>query len=148
MSVELQLDGITYDYPTENESPGWGEPATSWAEKVTELLNTLSPLGSISLTTSLISASATDQPVLGFAFSSSIVVAFKAVYYISMPDEPSVEFGTVNGVYNGTAWEFSVDPTGSADVYLEVDSSGQVTYTNNNATNGIIKFKTESVISA
>lgn len=35
MSIALTVNGVTYNYPTDHQSAGWGAQATGWAEAVT-----------------------------------------------------------------------------------------------------------------
>lgn len=149
MSVELTLGGITFVYPSENQSPGWGEEATAWAEKMSELMNTLSPLGSIPLTSATILGNQTEKEILGFLFDSSLVSSFRAHYFVERTVS-IVESGIIDAYYNRdtSSWDYSVDPLGDASIIMTVDSIGQVKYTTSGAEVGIIKFKTISVISA
>lgn len=147
MSKTLTIGEESFEYPTENQASGWGSEATDFAAKVAERLNTLTPAGSIDLTTFAILGSQTDADVTGFIFDSGTVVAFSAFYYVSRVSS-GYETGWIEAVYNGSLWEYSIRPTGDANITLEVTSTGQIRYTTTGADAGTMKFRSYIVIPA
>lgn len=148
MSVELTVGGVTFVYPSENQSPGYGEDATGWAEKITEITNTLFPLGSILLTSDTILGNGILTDIKEFRFDSGIVSAFRAHYHVERTSS-GTETGIVDGLFDGGSWDFHVEPLGDASIEISMHSSGQMQYqTKDGIDGGVIKFKTISVISA
>lgn len=51
MSRNLTVNGTTFPYPDPGDEPGWGQPASDWAEEVTKVLNDLQGIDDIPETT-------------------------------------------------------------------------------------------------
>ena len=147
MSIDLTIDNQTYVYPSENQSPGYGEDATAWAEKVTEKINSIAPAGSISLTSFALLGSQTATNITGFILDGASVLAFSAFYYVTRTSAGQ-ESGIITGHYTGSAWDFRVEPTGDASIDFDITSLGQVTYDTSGADAVTIKFLTTTVITA
>lgn len=127
MSKNLTVGNETFKYPSQGENPGWGESASDWAEAVTDKLGTVSGTYDIAKTTFTIldnQASAVD--ITGFSFSSTVTRSFVADYIVYRAT--GFESGQIFGVYNGSAWDYTVSHNGDAGISFQVSTGGQVQY--------------------
>lgn len=146
MSVQLTLNGVTYEYPTSGTDPNWAENATGWAEAVTSILNTLVAPGDILATTANINDNvAISTDVSGLNFDPTLVRATNVTYsiYRVSTDTPSgnTEDGTIflnydNAAAPGSKWTLSQRTNGNSGVTFTITDLGQVQYTSNQIDNG------------
>lgn len=141
MSKELTVGNETFSYPDQGEDSGWGEDSSNWAEAVTDIIKTVSGAYDIPISTFAIEdAKSTATPISGFAFSSAVTRSFSAGYAVYRAT--GYEAGKINGVYNGSAWEWSVEHDGDAGIEFTVTTGGQLEYTTDNLYGaGEIQFK-------
>jgi len=152
MSKTLQIGNQTFEYPVQGDS-NWGEEATAWAEAVTEALATVQGPEDI-LTTEALLTNGGSGNVSGLVFDTSVVqqVIVEGLivreYLDATPTE--AEAFVSNGSYNGTTFYISVESVGNdTGVTLDINNSGQFTYTAENRANTsniIIKFKGKAII--
>lgn len=154
MSTDVTLGGETYSIPNQNEDPGFGEERHDWSIQVTDVLNSLSASDDILLTSATINnnvSSATN--VNGMLFSTTTVRSFSVEYDVIRTDvgfSTVVQFGTLNGVYDGTNWTINDRHTSDAAVTFSITSGGQVQYYSSNIAisgsyTGTIKFKASTI---
>jgi hypothetical protein len=151
---DLTVNNTTYPYPDANDPPGWGEPATGWAEEVTSVLDSLLASDDILQTSFTIANNQTSSAnINGLAFSTSTVRSFivkYSIYRVTATNELA-ESGTIYGVYknNANTWEINVQSVGSGGVYFSITSAGQFQYTSTNVSgasySGTMKFKAETL---
>ena len=160
MSTPLIVNNQTFNYPTDREDPGWGENASSWAEAVTDVLNTILAPGDILTTTFNINDDVTvPTNIQGLAFDPSLSRSANIVYsiYRASTDAPSgnAETGELTIIYDnnatsGSKWQLAQTKNGEAGVVFAITDLGQFTYlsTEINAGAGgyvgIMKFSAKS----
>jgi|688.fasta_scaffold526241_3 hypothetical protein len=154
MSKPLTIGSETFDFPLQGENAGWGEQVTDWATAVTDALSTVQGPADILLTSAnIINNQSTFVNINGFSFSTATVDSFTAQYYVLRstvsPAAKKVESGTINGNYDGTNWQISIQNTGNADIDFQITSSGQLQYKTDNMVgssySGLIKFFAKSI---
>lgn len=151
--IQLIVNGQTYNYPENRESPSWGEDATAWAEAVTEVLaNTVGP-GDIVLTSANVANNQVAAAnITGLSFDTGTIRASIVEYSVYRVTTGSgateaVEVGTMYLGYKSTAatWEIAVVGAAGAGMTFSITNTGQVQYTSTNFTgtghSGIIKFR-------
>lgn len=130
MARELIVGGTPFQYP-ETGNENWGEEATDWAEAVTDLLGSLIPAGFIGETTVSIGDNVTSfTNVTGAVFDFTISRSFTMNYVVTRNNGmvTIAEKGIIEGVWNGSDWEYSINRVGDAGMTFEVTSAGQVRY--------------------
>ena len=85
MAQDLTVGSNTYQVPTNNEDPGWGEELAAWMKAVTDTLTTVSGTYDVSTTTFSIGDNKVvggDGPVdiTGLSFNSTAVRSFNVFY--------------------------------------------------------------------
>lgn len=149
MSKTLTIGSESFQYPVEGTKPGWGEEATDWATAATNAINNVFGPNDITTTCVVIANNQTcAQPVGGtgatsLSFSSTVVKSFVVTYAVTRTT--SVETGQMEGIYNGTTWEFSNSSTGDAGVTFTITAAGQVQYFSTNNVAGSIKFRARTI---
>lgn len=157
MSVQLTINGITYNYPANNDSPPWGEEATDWATAVTDTLQNIQGTGDILQTVFPIAnnvASVTN--VIGLFFDPTTVrgaIIEYSVYRVTTSTGATelTEVGTLYIGYKNTAntWFISNVGGGFAGVTFSVTSGGQVQYVSTNMTgstySGIMHYRARAL---
>lgn len=145
MSRQLTVGTQIFDYPEEGDQ-NWGEDATGWAEAITDIVNTLAGAGSISETTADINDNVTTYAdILGAIFDSTDVRSFQFIFAINRSDGVNFfnERGKIDGIFNGVAWDYSIETTGDSGVTFQVTAAGQIQYISSNiggTYTGDIKF--------
>lgn len=155
--IQLVVNGQTYNYPENRDSPSWGEEATAWAEAVTDVLNNFVGDGDIIPTVATISnnqSSATN--IAGLFFNTASVRGAIVEYTIyrnttGIGATELIETGSMYLGYKSVAgtWTLSILGTGGAGVTFSVLNTGQVQYTSTNITgssySGTIKFRARAL---
>jgi hypothetical protein len=150
----LTVNGVTYNFPDPGTPPGWGEAATSWAEAVTEVLNSLvSPGDLINITASINNNVTIATNVTGCIFSSVQTRAANVTYQVvrSVTGSNISETGTLLLHFDPTlGWSLTRSFTGGdAGIDFSVSGSGQVQYTSSNLSGtsyeGLIKFNAKTL---
>jgi hypothetical protein len=138
-----------FEFPLEGENAGYGSEITDWAEAVTESLSAVFRPGDITSRTAQIQNNITvPTSIQGFIFSSTIVSSFEAKYFIERPSSSKRESGYIEGYHDGSDWIITIRVVGSADagVSLNINSSGQITYTSTPLDGvGTIKFEAKVI---
>lgn len=159
LSVELIVNSIPFDYPSEGEDPGWGGPATSWAEEVTKVLNNvLGPDDILQTTFNVANNQIVVQDITGLLFNAGTVRAATiqyAIYRISTANPSGyTEAGEIHVVYdNAVGWSFAVGGVvGNSGVNFSITPAGQFQYTSNDINSlgysGVMKFRAVSLSQA
>jgi hypothetical protein len=155
--IQLVVNGQTYNYPENRDSPSWGEEATAWAEAVTDVLNNFVGDGDIIPTVASISnnqSAATN--VAGLFFNTASVRGAIVEYTIyrnttGIGATELVETGSMCLGYKSVAgtWTLSILGGGGAGVTFSVLNTGQVQYTSTDITgssySGTIKFRARAL---
>ena len=158
MAKTLTVGNQDFLYPENKENPGWGEEATSWAERVTALLATLSGANDIALTNfpAIENGQTTSTDITGLAFDPTLVRAATISYIIVRTIDGGTdrfEYGEVNIVRDTEAsqWLIQREFLGTSGVVLTIDdTTGQFEYTSDTVvgtTNyvGFITFKATTI---
>lgn len=150
--IQLIVNGQTYLYPENRDSPPWGEEATAWAQAVTNTLLSIAGSGDILETTANIANNqVAPANVVGLNFDPSLIrggVVTYSVYRVttSTGAMEAVETGTMYLGYlsNAASWDLAVVGGQGAGITFSVTSGGQVQYTTTNFTgsnySGTMKF--------
>ena len=131
MSRILTVLGTPYNYPDTGDTR-WGDDASEWAQAVTDVVSTLAPPGFIPLTSfDVLDNVSSFADVEGALFDSTVVQSFAMRYSVTRSDG-SVQYtesGVIEGVFNGTDWDYNINLIGDAQVEFQVTAGGQVQYT-------------------
>lgn len=159
MSKSLTIGNETFLYAEQGTAPGWGECATNWACAVTTTLATLSGVNDINTTEVGICNDINacnpcpcklvkniGSGVSALSFSNASVRSFLVNYNVTRGSCCCVvEAGEMEGVYDGTVWDFSHNHVGCAGMDFQVTSSGVVQYFSDCGTAGNIKFRARTI---
>lgn len=154
MAKSITISGTTYQFPEQGTKAGWGEEATDAICAIASRLNTLSGANDIDLTTICINNDQCSALNVGtgactLSFSNAAVRSFEATYSVIRTDaccSVSSETGIMVGIYDGTAWTFSVEHTGCAGISFDITCAGQVQYyTDSTKGSGTMKFKASTI---
>lgn len=144
MSIVLTVNNTSFEYPEQGEQAPWGEAATGWAYEVTNVLASINGPSDILESSAVIENNISiAEPVAGLFFDPATVRSFTVTgnLYRTNGVTVKVEEFTIKGLNNGSSWLFQQDGFGSAEVYLSIDSTGQILYTSSNFATGLIKFR-------
>jgi hypothetical protein len=138
LSTPLVVNNKTFDYPTDNQDPGWGQDASDWAAEVTEVLaNVLAPGDILETTFDIADNTSVSAAIQGLAFDSTVTRAASITYsiYRTSTDTPAgnAESGVIDIVYDnqataGTKWKMTQRTNGSSGVVLTISDLGQFSY--------------------
>lgn len=153
MSTELTVGSETFNYPENNQSPGYGEDAHDWAVAVTSTLSTISGPNDITISSDTIANNQSSSvAIVGLQFGTAAVRSFEITYIVYRTSDSSTvtESGKMFGTYDGSSsWAFTVETIGDAGMAFEITAAGQVKYysTDHTGTNysGLIKFKASTL---
>lgn len=160
MSVTLIVNNIPFEYPTPGTEPGWGEPATGWAEEATAVLTELLGPSDIAETTFNIQNNiSVFTDVAGLKFNTGTVRAAQinySIYRVSTA-APSghAEAGIINIIYDnaaapGSKWQFAMSGiVGTGGLTFNITDLGQVQYKstdiNSVGYSGILHFRAKTL---
>ena len=155
--IQLTVAGQVYNYPSENDSPNWGEEATAWAQGVTDALTAVFGPYDIPETIATIANNQTSPTnVIGLSFDTTKVrgaIVTYTVYRVST-GSGAMETGETGTMYltylnNTNTWNMAVVGGSFANVQFSITVNGQVQYTSSNFTgssySGVMHFKAESL---
>jgi hypothetical protein len=158
MAIPLVVNGNTYLYPEDAQSPDWGEQATAWSVAVTGVLDEVQGTGDILQTVASIANNITSPAnVIGLSFSPLQVrgaVVEYSVYRVTTGGGAmeAVETGVMYPGYLSVAntWDMPVIGGQGAGIAFSITPAGQVTYTTTNFTgsgySGTIHFRAKSLL--
>lgn len=159
----LKVNGKVFVYPAAGSEPGWGSPASDWAEEVTTALDNFAGLGVIQETAAIIENSvleANKKSVAGLIFNNTLTQSAKIQYRISRETTltgKALEAGEFEILYTPNdplnKWKITRTINGGEPtlVYFDIDNAGQVKYwstaklvdvINDSGYIGVIRFKT------
>lgn len=134
----LTVANNVYDYPDPGTEPGWGEEATSWAEAVTEVLNTLLAPGDILETSFAIANNiSVNTNVNGLAFDNGTIRAANITYAVYRESDANPSGNSESGIIQltfdnaaapGSKWIVAIQNSGGAGVTFTCTDAGQVQY--------------------
>jgi hypothetical protein len=142
--VTLTVNGTPYSFPTQGTSPAWGEDVSSWAEAVTDVLNTLSSDTDIlNSVFTIADNTAVATSVVGLSFDNALVRSAIIEYSIFRSGStPKDEAGTMWISFDGTDWELSREANNDVGVVFTVNGAGQFLYTSSSTgATGTMKFR-------
>lgn len=137
MPVPLEIDGITYQYPSLGDE-NWGIDATDWAIAVTQSINNLQVPGDLGPTTNvtILNNQSSAANVTNCIIDSSINRAAFIEYFVyrSKGATELIETGNIRAVYvtGSNSWVIDRTYDNGADMNFDMNSSGQLTYTSSN----------------
>lgn len=156
MTKKLQVSDEVFEYPEQGDL-NWAEGATGWAEKITEVVsNVVGPDDILLREAPLVNGQLTPANINGLTFDASrvqqtIVEGLLIREYTVGSGKPlEAESFRAEGVYTGTDFIISVSYDGNEDVgvILDVDATGQFTYTSEDKTDTdtlTIKFRGQAI---
>lgn len=156
MSKDLILRDEVFKYPDTGDS-NYGEAASGWAEEATSILSDVSGPGDIPTTEVTLSGTSDGTYTTGTitnlvfdtAYVQSIIVTgfIQRTYTDATPDQ--VEFFRLEGAYNGTSVNYSVEFSGDDTDFQFTNTGGQFTFKYLDIANTdsvVIKFSGKAVI--
>ena len=150
MPKVLTIGNESFDIPNEGENGNYGESISDYLEAVSTALATVQQRNDIPITTAaILNNIAAPAPVAGFSFDTAEVISINCEFIVTRTtDVPAVSLvsnGFIQGNFNGTAWNITVESINDAGVSFDITSGGQITYTSSNLTgsnySGSILFK-------
>jgi hypothetical protein len=151
MAESLTLNNKTFEYPSNGESPGYGEEATAWAKEANTVLNTLFGNNDISITTAtILDNQTTAANVTGLIFDASFVRSFEVIYDVIRNDGSSQiqQNGKILGIYDGSDWSITSECNGDAGIDFIINNDGQIQYFSTSVGGtytGTMKFKASTL---
>lgn len=153
----LRVNNDNFNYPASGREPGYGEDASSWAEAVTTVLDSVAGLGTINETQITLENGETNRQILGMVFNQNLTQAAEIEYRIfrKTDDAQYSEQGRISVTYDpGSAskWLMTREMGAGSDslTFIDIDVNGQAIY---NAAfiagdnyEGYIRFKTYTTL--
>lgn len=149
MSVTITVGNETFEYPSNGQSPGYGQAATETIQAIADAVASLSGPDDILLTSFTIANNQTSfTNILGLGFDTSTVRAANITYsvYRTTNSNNAAETGTIQVVYNSAAasWEINREFAGDAGITFQITAGGLLQYKSSNISgssySGVIKF--------
>lgn len=131
MSEKLTIGPNTYDFPTNNQNPGWGEVVLDWARQVSTTLNDNTGINDKTLTSfNLADGQTTPANIISCVFDIATVKSIQMNYMVIRTKDTTVitETGIITALWNGINWIFSVEKIGDAGIDFDILVNGQVQY--------------------
>lgn len=156
MSVPLVIQGVTYQYPTQ-DGISWGIQATNVMIAVVDALNVAVQPGDIGSSTQVtILENTSNQPVTNLLFDNGVTQGATIDYYVyrTKGTNSAAEYGTFRIMYNGQTAVWSLEQQHFLDdskISFDINSSGQILYTTTpisgtGAYSGIMRYRARSII--
>lgn len=136
MSKTLTLRDEVFPYPDVGDS-NYGEAATGWAVEATDILSNVSGPGDIPTTEVVLTGTSdgthTTGTITNMTFDTSYVQSiqikgFITRTYVGNITPKQVEFFTIEGVYNGSSVNYSVEFAGDDTEFEFSNTGGQFTF--------------------
>ena len=149
MTKKLVIESEVYEYPDQGDV-NYGEEATNWAEAVTDVLATVRGPGDISTTevnlTGTLVGDRKEGNITNLKFDTAFVQDIKVEGFITRTytdlTPTKVEHFDLQGAYNGTDFNFSVDFSGDDTDFEFGVVGGQFTFSYlDTANTDIVKIK-------
>jgi hypothetical protein len=156
MSRELIIGGTTFEFPEQGDDPTWGEEVVDFAEAVADVLNTITSVDDVLLTSfNLTNNQTTFADIDGLRFSKTSVRSARIVLdiYITTSTEELQETLDMNISYKNIEDEFRLAVVSVGDesgVTFNITSNGQVQYKTTNVSGtsyaGTLTFKASAIV--
>lgn len=158
MARQITINGTTYDYPDNGETPGWGSEATDAFEALSNLVGSI--VGTNDIVNSLQTitnnqSTSTNITDLNFSVGASGVRSVLVEYqiYRATAGTEFGETGEIRAVYNTltTSWTITRTHIGNAGVDITVTNAGQFQYKSNDIgtqTFGKMRFRARTFLIA
>ena len=150
MTKKLTVGSESYDYPVQGD-PNYGEPATDWADAVTDAVSEFFGPGDIRTTEAAL-VDGTTADVAGLSFDTAFVQRIEVTGIITRKFNSSptkVESFTIEGAYNGVEFNISLEYTGDDTQVTLFMNGGQMRYTADTVADTSemsIKFQASTII--
>lgn len=162
MSKTLQIGTDVFEYPDNNQNPGWGEEASNWAEAVTNALADVQSPNDIPITSiSLLNQTPVDETapvntwsnITGLFFNTALVNYCEIHYEIRRIYNGGAtvksESGSILGNFDGNTFAISREIVGDdLNIFIDVTSAGQFKYVTHAVTapvSCIMKFYAKTI---
>ena len=152
MAKNLKVGNTTYSYPTQGQDPAWGQPASDWAEAITNVVATLSGASDINLSegninnNQVVAIPITATKGKNLQFNDTTVIAAEITYLVQRTVGAATirQFGKFmlvkdNGIWNVLETSTSGD-SGIIFAVAVVSGLAKITYTSTNLTPGTGKI--------
>lgn len=155
MSIQVTINGSTYNIPEQGQSPPWGSDLSSILEAIVESINSTNGSADILITSfNLTNNQSSAANVTGLVFDTTQVRSAIISYsiYISTTTNEKSECGQIYITYKSTAgtWELAQYNVGTSGVVFTITNSGQIQYTSTNVSgasySGKLKFSAKSFL--
>lgn len=150
MSKILTVGTETFEFPEESENGKYGEEVTDWASAVSSALTTVQQRNDIpGSTATILNNISSFTAIPGFSFDTSEVISINCEFIVTrsttVPAVTLVSSGFIQGNYDGSTWNVTVEYVGNSGVDFDINPSGQAVYKSTNLTGsnytGSILFK-------
>lgn len=137
MSIPVNINGTTYNLPTQSESPPWGDDLDALLQALIAVsTSAIGPADILTTNFTVANNVAAPTNVMGLSFDTSTVrsaIVSYSIYRSSSTTEMS-EAGQMLLTYKSTAgtWELAQYDVGSSGVTFTITNAGQVQYTASN----------------
>lgn len=138
MSKTLTIGSDTFDFPTNNQNPGWGEDVVDWAEKVSESLDDVTGTYDKLLSSfTILNNQSAFVSITGCIFDPTPATGPRSVtitYWVTRTTSTTTkkECGTLIAEYNGSDWVYINEKVGDGGIDLHMTAAGQVQYKSTN----------------
>lgn len=137
MSVQLTINGATYNFPSSGEDPNWAESLIAWAQALTDAFN-----ASVAGAGDILEASAAIDnnisvaaDITGLSFTTATIKSAIVQYqcYIDAGTTGPSETGIILLAYDdtggvGNKWLMSQQKVGDAGIVISITDAGQMQY--------------------
>lgn len=153
MAKTVQIGSRVFTIPDAGDTAGWGEELTEFFEAIEGALQSVQGPNDILLTTAILANNqSTPANIPGLSFNLGVVQGMRIEYTIQRVynngNTTDTEYGVCLASYNGTQAILSQEANNDVGVILDVDNSGQVTYTTSNLADHqqtLIRFKATTI---
>lgn len=133
MARTVTVGNEEFELPVQGDNPDFGETLTDYFVAVADALGTVQAPNDIpSTTASILNNQASFTNISGFIFDSSEVIAINSEFIIVRttvsPANNLVESGFIQGNFDGTSWNWTVESVGNAGIDWNITSAGQLQY--------------------
>ena len=149
MSIEVTVNNIPFNIPTQGQSAPWGEPLDGFFFEIARVLNSLKGSGD-----NILNNVTTPTDVTDMKFDANLVRSFTIRGNLTrVYDSASVyEEFVITGLKKASTWALQQDGIGNAGIDFTITPAGQLQYTSSNLSyvttySGLLKFRAISILS-
>lgn len=156
----MTVNNTVFQYPSPGDEPGWGEAATSWAQEVTDVLNSL--LGpddiletSFNINNNVSSATNITGLLFNTASARGAIIEYSIYRVSTLNPSGNAETGIMTLIYDdsasaGNKWTLTIgNIAGGSGVHFSITDTGQLQYTSTDIDSvgysGVVKFKARAL---